>query len=533
MGSHSKSAAPKRPKTARTRHAVRPRSQDSDIIYQHPDGDMLRRAIRQSDSSSPADLLTLQRLAGNTAVQLLTQPDAVLDQPTLVAEPEDGQLAQRLAVKETAVTSDSGGLIQRGWFSRAAKWVKGKASKAYRGAKSLASKAVGGAVGLGKRAYRGAKSLAGRVIKGAVGLGSKVYRGAKNLVSAVARGVGKAATSIWGLAKRAYGGVRGLIGAVAKGASTAYKSLVKWARRAAGIVGPPGAVRPTADGKILASHQAARVKTKYSALSSRDKDRFDALLLRAGSDSKQRYLYKALAAGHTVAEIGTFAGKIRGKNAAWMQNNLRLTSSTTGTGVQQQWSHSCNITTVQAVQGEMDPIYALRIHEQNPNFGVVDEADATKRNPKLAAEQKAGLESVYGGTKFGAHSGVAAARGAAGGAGRWADDLLNSMSEVTGLTYSTKLVGPDTTPAQARASIDTALSKGMPVPIVIGNGAGQYTHYVLVTGKVDKPTKKYTIHDPWSGKTVTRTEAQMKNGTLNIANSNQITAIEDPSTKKD
>jgi len=518
MGSHSESPRPERVKVTRRPRPAPITSSYSDAILQPPGGERLRRNIAKPDPRAPADMLTLQRLAGNAAVRRLTQTRPVVSQPVAGV---------------TSVPAQSRGLVQRGWFSRAASWVKGKASNAYRDAKSLAGRAVKGVTSFGKSAYRGAKSLAGRVIKGAVGLGTKVYQGAKNLVSTVARGVGKAASSIWGLAKRAYGGVRGFIGAVARGVSRAYKSLVKWARRLVGIVGPPGAIRPTADGKILGSYQAARVKTKYFALSSRDKDRFDALLLGAGSNNGQRYLYKALAAGHTVVEIGAFAGKIRGKNAAWMQNNLRLTASTTGTGVQQQWSHSCNITTVQAVQGEMDPIYALRIHEENPNFGVVDEADATKKNPKLAAEQKAGLESAYGGTKFGAHSGVAAARGAAGGAGRWADDLLNGMSNVTGLTYSTKLVGPDVTSAQARASIDTALGKGMPVPIVIGNGAGQYTHYVLVTGKVDKPTKKYTIHDPWSGKTVTRTEAQVKSGTLNIAGSNQITAIEDPSAKKD
>jgi len=80
MGSHSKSVGPKRPKTVRRRRAVRARSQDSDVILQHPDGAVLRRAILRSDPSSPADLLALQRLAGNTAVQHLTQPSTALDQ---------------------------------------------------------------------------------------------------------------------------------------------------------------------------------------------------------------------------------------------------------------------------------------------------------------------------------------------------------------------------------------------------------------------------------------------------------------------
>ncbi len=44
------------------------------------------------------------------------------------------------------------------------------------------------------------------------------------------------------------------------------------------------------------------------------------------------------------------------------------------------------------------------------------------------------------------------------------------------------------------------------MPIVIGDGAGQYNHYVLVTGLQPGPPKTYTIHDPYVGVTVTRTE---------------------------
>jgi len=362
------------------------------------------------------------------------------------------------------------------------------------------------------------KTGAGKALAWAKKMGSKAYNGAVAFLKKAKSTLGKAWTSAKDFAVKT------------------FKGMVKWGRRAVGIVGPVGAVSPKPDGKILGAHQSKRVKTKYGELSSKDKDKFDALLLKAKSASEQRYIYKALAAGHTVDEAKVFADRIRGKNAAWMQNNLKLTGSTTGTGVQQQWRHSCNITTVQAVRGEMDPIYALKTHDENPNFATVDDADATKKNPKLAAEQKAGLESKYAGTKFGKHSGVAVARGAAGGGGRWADDLLNNLTKTTGLKYTPKTVGgagSDLTLAKARTSIDSGLDKGMPIPIVIGdNGANKYGHYVLVTGKVKGPPKKYTIHDPWSGKTVTRTEDDFKNGTLNIAGWNHVGSIEEPSASK-
>ena len=80
----------------------------------------------------------------------------------------------------------------------------------------------------------------------------------------------------------------------------------------------------------------------------------------------------------------------------------------------------------------------------------------------------------------------------------------------------------------ALEAIDAGTDAGVPVPIVIGNGPGQYTHYVLVTGSDEGPPQTYTIHDPWSGETVTRTRDDLENGKIDIAGSNQITAVEDP-----
>jgi hypothetical protein len=285
-----------------------------------------------------------------------------------------------------------------------------------------------------------------------------------------------------------------------------------------------------ADERVIGPAQVTRAIAKYKALESNDKDTFRKLLEQATVLKEQRYLYKALAAGHDMVAISAFAAKIRGKGDAWLQNNLHLTEDTKGKGIKQQWSHTCNITTVQAVMGEMDPIFSMRLHEENPDLGTVDEADATKINPKLAAMQKGGLESKYTGTKFGEHAGVAAPRAnIPAGGGRWADDKLNAISGVTGIKYTTRLVGPDISLGTALSAINSGVESGMPVPIVIGNGPKQYTHYVLVTRKIEGKPVKYMIHDPWAGETYTRSYKELKEGKLNIAGSNQITAIEDPS----
>jgi type VI secretion system secreted protein VgrG len=280
--------------------------------------------------------------------------------------------------------------------------------------------------------------------------------------------------------------------------------------------------------QILNKHQASRAELKYKALSPDDKKAFDQAISKAKSDDEKAYLRKALAAGRSTAEITAFADRIRGKDATWMQDNLKLTGSSKGTGVQQQFSHSCNATTMQALRGELDPIYALGVHDQNPNMDKVDDLDPNKYNPNLAAEQKAVLESKYNGTLGKMGAGVADARGGTAGRGRWIDDKLNELTPQTGIKYETQKLGPSLSTKQAVANIDTAVRQGAPVPIVIGPTPGSTMHYVLVTGASDAQPTTYTIHDPWSGQTVTRTRDQLENGQIGIGNLNHLSAVEQP-----
>jgi hypothetical protein len=282
---------------------------------------------------------------------------------------------------------------------------------------------------------------------------------------------------------------------------------------------------------ILGSAQSDRADKLLKKMSPADQQKVSTLMGEAKSEPEKQFLLKGIAAGHSVQELQDFAKKIKGKDAAWMRDNLGLTGSSTGTGVEQQWSQSCNATTVQAVKGQMDPLYALKTHEDNPHVDQADNTDGMKTNPKLAQEQSDMLTSAYTGSVAGGTAGVAAPR-SGGGSGRWADDLLNNVSDTTGVKYTTKQLGGTTTVNTAMTAIDNGVSKGQPVPIVIGNSSTSYTHYVLVTGSDAGPPKKYTIHDPWSGTTVVRTEDELKTGKINLAGSNQISAYEEPATKE-
>ncbi len=279
---------------------------------------------------------------------------------------------------------------------------------------------------------------------------------------------------------------------------------------------------------ILNKYQAARFELKYQALSSSDKRRFDKLLANAKSDAERDYIKKALAAGHPVSEVEPFADRIRGSSSEWQQDNLSLTMDSKGKGVQQQFGHSCNATMVQAVHGELDPIYALKVHDQNPNFASVNDANALAANPSLAAEQQAMLQANYTGALGPMNGGVAVDRANPNGAGRWADDHLNAMSSTTGVTYTPQLNANN--PGPSLAAIDAGLEQGAPVPIVVGGNTANnaYGHYAVVTGSLDGPPKSYIIHDPWTGDTITQPASALQNNTANVAGWSQLNAVEVP-----
>jgi hypothetical protein len=288
------------------------------------------------------------------------------------------------------------------------------------------------------------------------------------------------------------------------------------------------------DRKIIGDAQKERADKKYEALNDEGKKRFNKLVEGTKSSEERDYIMKSLAANYSMDDIEAFAKKINGKDKDWLQNNLKLTGNTDGKGVKQQWSHSCNATTTQALRGELDPIYALKLHEENKDITTADNSDGAKANPKLAKEQKKALESEYSGPASGKHKGKAVARDQlANGSGRWADDLMNDMSDVTGVEYANQKIGSSYKVDDAVKDIDSGLKKGHPVPIVIGNSSTAYTHYVLVTGRDPGPPETFTIHDPWDGVTVKRSVQDVKDGKINLAGSNQISALEKPSTKED
>ena len=278
---------------------------------------------------------------------------------------------------------------------------------------------------------------------------------------------------------------------------------------------------------ILGTAQQSRADELRGKMSPEDQEKFEGLLDGAKSEKEKQYVTKGLAAGHSLAELEAFQKKIAGKDEKWMQDHLKLTGDSKGKGIKQQWHMSCNATTAQAVKGELDPLYALKLHEENDDISKANDDDASATNKKMGAEQKQMLESAY---PSGAQGGEASNRSdPAQKRGRWNTDLLNNMEDTTGLKYANMKLGGSITIDTAITAMKADTAQGIPLPIVIGNGPGQFTHYVLVTACAPDPPAKFAIHDPWEGKTYTRSEKTIRAGKINIAGSNQITAYENPS----
>ena len=104
------------------------------------------------------------------------------------------------------------------------------------------------------------------------------------------------------------------------------KDQLVWLARVLGFVlAPPPVSRLPATKKVIGSSQSARADARLLKLPEKEKKRYEAVAKEAKSDEERDYVGKALAANHSVSEIEAFAKKIRGKDAAWMQDNLKLT----------------------------------------------------------------------------------------------------------------------------------------------------------------------------------------------------------------
>jgi hypothetical protein len=179
---------------------------------------------------------------------------------------------------------------------------------------------------------------------------------------------------------------------------------------------------------------------------------------------------------------------------------------------------------VQATRGVLDPIYTLALNEEGDISQIKPDVSGA-----MATEQKQLLETAapggYAGRAVPLHGYTAGDEGE----GRFNDDLLNNMANVTGLQYAPTEV-PDADIDAHTAEIIDSLRNGMPVPLVVGISEGDFAHYVLAMQISDDGTDTIEIHDVGTGDTVYRTAEDLRVGRLDLPSGyDKLTRYEKPS----
>jgi hypothetical protein len=285
---------------------------------------------------------------------------------------------------------------------------------------------------------------------------------------------------------------------------------------------------------VIEARMADRVPGAVSALKDADYTALRTLLSNAGSDTERAFILKALASGHSLAEVTTFAGTIHGMTDAWLIQNLnvlQITSKTdtgAGTGIIQQFGNSCGPTSVQVLRAEADPIYALSLNSAGP-IGQASQTAVT--NPtSIPNTVTAGEQSTILTTHAAAGTGGAPVNRANPGGGAWVESDMNARKQATGVEYKRRDIGSDVSIDQALAILTVNLGMGIDVPIIVGSREGDFAHYVVV---VRKDGKRYQIHDVWKGQTVWRTATDFRDGKLNLPSGHMaISALAEPKLVK-
>jgi len=272
---------------------------------------------------------------------------------------------------------------------------------------------------------------------------------------------------------------------------------------------------------VIGEAQAVSAARKAASLPPADRAQFQDVVDRAGSNTERAFIYKALAAGHPVPEVVKFADGIRGLSDLQLLHDYTLSGATSlednfQSGIAQQHPSSCVPTVAQALRGEADPIYAHQVRSQNPD---VHQRLRPGANQAAAREQEDLLEQVGNG-----HVGTPATPDApvatpdVGVSRTKIDAVLNSVSQQTGLTYTSQQLEPNERSVDAQEKMldrmATQLQRGIPTPFEMRTRDDTQGHQALaiaVEGSGD--AQRFLVHDPGTGNTAWLTRQEFEWGT--------------------
>ncbi|WP_330339309.1 peptidoglycan-binding protein [Streptomyces sp. NBC_00557] len=274
--------------------------------------------------------------------------------------------------------------------------------------------------------------------------------------------------------------------------------------------------------EILTAHDLERAGLRMDRLSAADRAAMDRML--AGSDSPQEraYLMKALAAGHSVAEIGQFQGKIHGHDPEWLRRHLTpvvtAVDSMDDEGLApdgsnnnkdyvtfdgQRWIQggdgsegTCVASSTVTARAMVDPLYALGI-TGGPS-GQEDDPEAFKR--RLVAEQHRLHTEGHGGDHW---EGMGP-----DGQEHIADTTLGAA---TGDDYQRHDLGSADDRRAVLSDVEKAVADGRPVPVDVQGKDGAHAMTIIA-----QDGDRLQVYNPW-GTTTWVSENDFINGHMGKA----------------
>jgi hypothetical protein len=284
-------------------------------------------------------------------------------------------------------------------------------------------------------------------------------------------------------------------------------------------------------GTILSANALSRANSRLSGLSAADQAKFQQLLADSKSPEESAYLWKALAAGHSVADVEQFDSAIHGHgdDPTWLAEHLTPTMTNAATGKE---GKDANFLSYKGDQGAYTDVQGWGVYDQgNVNDCVAASTVVAQAN----VDPTVMLKLTTGGTADGDDSIQAfhdrlqkmydaqyvqgqQADGDRntypkedGGLGSKGEDLLanQDLDGTTGSKYH--YVGLNSTEDRQNAvsQIEQSVDVGKPVPLDIRSdkNAG---HQVMVIGH---DGDRLEVYNPW-GYTVWVSESQFVNNDL-------------------
>lgn len=286
---------------------------------------------------------------------------------------------------------------------------------------------------------------------------------------------------------------------------------------------------PADAGDILTATQLNRGSQLLDGMSEADRQQFEKLLAQAKSSEEAAYLWKALAAGHSMSEIQQFSGLIHpyGSDPTWLAEHLSPTFTSLASA--QQSSSNLDLTymgkdvtiggytlysqgnigdcvaaSTVVAQAGLDPTYMLRLTTGNqPGAQGADSPEAFQQRLQDAYTS----QYVEGQKADGSAQTYPQVDDGIGDKG--IESLANSdLGRATGTSYHYVALNGSDANQNALPQIESAVDSGKPVPVdVVGAPGG---HQMMIIGH---DGDKLEIYNPW-GFTSWVTESQFVNNQL-------------------